>query len=93
MENKLSNTVDYVAIIIDKVALMIDFSANRVGQNFALKTCPVQYNIAFGILFESTDDIFDIKALTVVVIQFLDIAVIQLLLIKFLPAIPVYNVT
>ena len=72
---------------------MIDFSANRVCQNFALKTCSVQYNIAFGILFESTDDIFDIKALTVVVIQFLDIAVIQLLLIKLPPAIPVYNVT
>ena len=91
-ENELTHAVNYVAFIIYKVALMIDFAASRVSQFFALKTCSIQYNVTFGILFKSTDDIFDIKALTVIVIQFLDITVIQLLLIKLFPAISVDDV-
>ena len=93
VENEFAHSVNYVAIVVYKVALMIDFAASRVSQYFAFKTCSIQNDIAFGILLKSTYNIFHIKALSVVVIEFLDIAIIQLLFVELFPAISVNNVS
>ena len=89
LENFRTLAINYVAVTVDKVALFVYSAAHVVSQD----TCAasLRNDVAVGVLVKDSNNIFHIEALSIVIEQLLDIAIIKLLSVELLPSMLVDN--
>ena len=82
--------IDNISVLVDKVALFVDFSSHVVS-HFTIWTF-LDQNLATLVLFKDSDDVLDVVAFAAIIKKLLDVAVIELLSIELLPTLSVNNV-
>lgn len=74
LENFLALAIDDVPVLVNEVALLINSAADVVSQDACAAS--LWDNVAVRVLVENSNNVFDIEALTAIIEQLLDIAVI-----------------
>ena len=74
LENFLALAIDDVPVLVNEVALLINSAADVVSQDACAAS--LWHNVAVRVLVENSNNVFDVEALTAIIEQFLDIAVI-----------------
>lgn len=82
--------IDDISVLVDKVALLVHFSSHIVSF-FTIRTF-LDLNFATLVLFKDSNDVLDVIAFAVIIKKLLNVAVIELLSIEFLPTLSVNNV-